>query len=111
MMANKLRNRAVKHASFPKPRSAASVFWPVHLSACITCCCRLQMNDVYDLSKQHSSRWLDRYGDQQLQLPAEAVNLYHTADNLIKPSTEEPQCAYVETIATGSQMPVWFLSQ
>ena len=111
-MTNKPRSRAVKHASFPKPRSAASVFrrWSVPLSVCVTCWCGLQMNDVYDLIKRHSSRWLDWHGNQ-LQLPPEAMNLYHTADNLIKPSTKEHECSYVETIATGSQMPVWFLSQ
>ena len=68
------------------------------------------MNDVYDLIKQHSCRWVDWHGNQ-LQLPAEAMNLYHTADNLIKPSTKEHECSYVETIATESQMPLWFLSQ
>jgi hypothetical protein len=44
------------------------------------------------------------------KLEPDALNLYDLVFWVIKPSTKGDQCSYVELVATGPQLPVWFVS-
>ena len=35
---------------------------------------------------------------------------YHICDKVVKPLTKRDLCSWVELVATGSQLPIWFIS-
>lgn len=67
-----------------------------------------QLKQVFDFLKRHCEKWYDLRGGQPLSLPA--VNLHNTNDWVIKPSTRDRSCAFVELLAQKDQVPNWFVS-
>ena len=57
--------------------------------------------------KERYTQWIDWNGKR---LTAVRVNLYDVNQNLIKPDTEAHRCSYVELVASGPQIPKWFVS-
>ena len=72
-----------------------------------------QLCDVYAVIDEQSSSWraAERFGGQLLNLSPKEINLYHLADNWIKIKTEPYKCSYIEFVASGPQLPRWFISQ
>ena len=66
----------------------------------------ITINQLYDVWDKVTD-----WSDKDIRWPtAEVANLYNLCELLIKPETSTLGCSYVETVATGEQVPVWFVS-
>jgi len=50
---------------------------------------------------------LSRKGEK---LEYNTVNLYDIVEHIVKPATQKKKCSYVEFVASGPQLPKWFVS-
>ena len=48
--------------------------------------------------------------DNKQPVTRDTINMYHINDFFVKPLTEEAQCSFVELIASGQQIPKYFVS-
>ena len=72
-----------------------------------------QLCDVYGVIDGQSATWRAAkwFGNQLLNLSPKEINLYHVNDNWITVESKPYRCSYVELVAFGPQIPLWFISQ
>lgn len=66
-----------------------------------------QLQDVVDHLEANHRTWKDGKGELLLKLALD-INLYDVTLNYICPQTKHHQCAYVELVAKGRQLPKWY---
>lgn len=52
----------------------------------------------------------EQWHDSGIKLVPRTVNLYQVVANVVRPATRRRKCSYVELIADGPQLPLWFVS-